>query len=66
MPLPFGLFFVRHSEKGKKKQAAPMALPAMFYLFIAHFFLFVLLPVYTFHSYSMERNSVKLPAILFV
>ena len=43
-----------------------MALPAMFYLFIAHFFLFVLLPVYTFHSYSMERNSVKLPAILFV
>jgi len=23
LPLPFGLFFVRHSEKGKKKQAAP-------------------------------------------
>ena len=27
-PLPFGLFFVRHSGKGKKKQAAPTALPA--------------------------------------
>ena len=30
LPLPFGLFFVLHSEKGKKRQAAPMALPAMF------------------------------------
>ncbi|MFR1796118.1 MAG: hypothetical protein ACLSWR_06255 [Ruthenibacterium sp.] len=34
-PLPFGPYFACHSEKGKKKQAAPMALPAMFYLFIA-------------------------------
>ena len=61
---PLGLTLLAIPKRERKAGSAIGAACHVLSFYCA--FLFVLLPVYTFHSYSMERNSVKLPAILFV